>query len=120
LEVALVGNTEPEHYQNLPLSTADKFKPFSKYPYIVRDVSIWLPEGEFRDKASTIIKENAGDLLMGEPRLVDSYGPNKDGKISNLWRLIFQSFEKTLTEVEANERMEMVSAALKAKGFEIR
>jgi len=120
VEVELVGNTSPEKYEALTLSVAEKFEPYSKYPYIVRDISIWLPEGEFRDKASTIIKENAGDLLMGEPRLVDSYGPNKEGKTSNLWRLIFQSFEKTLTEAEANAAMEKVSTALKAKGFEIR
>jgi phenylalanyl-tRNA synthetase beta subunit len=44
----------------------------------------------------------------------------KEGRTSLAFRLIFQSFEKTLTEADANEAMERVSAALKAKGFEIR
>jgi phenylalanyl-tRNA synthetase beta subunit len=44
----------------------------------------------------------------------------KDGKLSLAFRLIFQSFDRTLTEAEANDAMEKVSAKLKAQGFEIR
>jgi phenylalanyl-tRNA synthetase beta subunit len=51
-------------------------------------------------------------------RLFDTF--EKEGKKSLAFRLIFQSFERTLTEVEANAAMEKVAATLKAQGFEIR
>jgi phenylalanyl-tRNA synthetase beta subunit len=40
--------------------------------------------------------------------------------VSLAYRLIFQSFDRTLTDDEANAAMEKVYAALKVKGFEIR
>jgi phenylalanyl-tRNA synthetase beta subunit len=44
----------------------------------------------------------------------------KEGKTSLAYRIILQSFERTLTEDEVNKIMEKVSAMLKALGFEIR
>jgi phenylalanyl-tRNA synthetase beta chain len=117
LEAELPANESATEYQTLPLSSAVRYQTFSKYPYIVRDISVWVPEGEFRDKASSLIEQNAGDLL-GKVYLVDTF--EKNGKISMAYRLIFQSYERTLTEVEVNEVMEKVSAKLKEKGFEIR
>ena len=109
-----------DHYDTLPLSTTDRYQSFSKYPYIVRDAAFWVPEGVFLDSIFRTIKETIGDLLLGEPRLIDTFGPNKDGKISNTYRLIFQSFEKTLTDDEVNPIMEKVYEVLQQKGFEIR
>ena len=45
---------------------------------------------------------------------------SKEGRVSLAFRLIFQWFERTLTEAEANEAMQKVSEKLKAQGFEIR
>ena len=67
-----------------------------------------------------IIEKNAGELLVGRPLFFDSYEPKGGDKISYAFRLIFQSLDKTLTDFDANERMESISAALTAKGFEIR
>jgi phenylalanyl-tRNA synthetase beta chain len=119
-EMLLVGPETPEAYDDLPLSSATRYQSFSKYPYIVRDISVWVPNGAQRDSATRLIKENAGELLVGEPRLVDTYAPDNQDRISNTYRLIFQSFDKTLTEAEANAAMEKVSEKLKAQGFEIR
>ena len=44
----------------------------------------------------------------------------KGGKTSLAYRIIFQSFDRTLTEAEVNAVMEKVSAKLKGEGFEIR
>lgn len=54
-----------------PLSTHMKFKPFSKYPHILRDLSFWLPSAQqstphvlFHENACfEIIREEAGDLV---------------------------------------------------------
>jgi len=108
-------------HEALPLSTATSYKPFSKYPYIVRDIAVWAPAPSDKEWAPELVEEliikEAGDLLQ-KISLFDRF--EKAEKISLAFRLVFQSFEKTLTEVEVNSAMEKVSAALRAQGFEIR
>src|SRR3989344_5523210 len=101
-------------YENLPLSTAIRFEHFSKYPYIVRDTAMWAAGDADAEK---IIRAQAGPLAIKDS-LFDRF--EKEGRVSLAYRIIFQSFEKTLTEAEANAAMEKVSAALKAQGYEIR
>jgi phenylalanyl-tRNA synthetase beta chain len=116
-EMVLVGPENPEAYDNLPLSQATRYKSFSKYPYIVRDIAAWVPAGTDAAAVKETIKAEAGDLLQNI-FLFDIF--QKEGRISLAFRLIFQSFDRTLTEEEANGAMEKVTAKLKAQGFEIR
>jgi len=104
-------------YERLPLSTADRFAPFSKYPYVVRDIAMWVPAGTDEKVVLEQIKSEAGGLAQ-KVSLFDRF--EKAGKVSLAYRIIFQSFDRTLTEKEVNEIMDKVSAALKAQGFEIR
>ncbi len=121
IEMELVGPEAPEAYDILPLSQAERYKTFSKYPYIVRDIAVWAPVGftksNIEEEVSDSIKTEAGPLCA-KVRLFDTF--EKEGRISLAFRLIFQSFDKTLTEQEANDAMQKVSEKLKAQGFEIR
>ncbi len=117
IEMELVGPENPESYDNLPLSGAERYQTFSKYPYIVRDIALWVPGDTNADAVLENIKAEAGELLQ-KIFLFDTF--EKEGKISLAFRLIFQSFDKTLTEQEANDAMQKVSEKLKAQGFEIR
>ena len=106
-------------YSNLPLSSADRYQTFSKYPYIVRDIALWVPAGVGAlAVTSTIGQETKGLPIAIKFYIFDEF--QKEGRTSLAFRLIFQSFDRTLTEIEVNKIMEKVSAALKAKGFEIR
>jgi phenylalanyl-tRNA synthetase beta subunit len=103
---------EPKRYTFAP------FKPFSAYPYIVRDIALWTPTNAyFPESILETIQKEASDLLVRHG-LFDRF--EKDGRISFAFRLVFQSFDRTLTEAEINIIMEKISAALKAQGFEIR
>ena len=106
-------------YEILPLSNATRFEPFSKYPYIVRDVAFWVPKTtEITTELITeLIKKEAGELAH-KVMLFDRF--EKAGKQSLAYRVIFQSFDRTLTEVEVNQSMANLSAILVDKGFEIR
>ena len=79
------------------------FVPWSIYPFISRDVAVWMPEGESAEKLKNILKENGTDLLIKEPYLFDSF--IKDGKTSYAFRLVFQSYDRTLTDTEINDIM---------------
>jgi len=103
--------------ENLPLSQTERYKTFSRYPYIVRDIAMWTPAGTNEAEVQELIKKEAGELAQNI-WLFDRF--EKEGKVSLAYRIIFQSFDRTLTETEANSAMEKVSAMLKGKGFEIR
>ena len=114
---SLTTTEVPHQYDKAPLSETVQYKPFSKYPYIVRDIALWIPQGIEVDAVLSLIEEQAGELMV-RADLFDRF--EKGEKTSLAFRLIFQSFEKTLTDVEVNAIMEKVSGVLCERGFEIR
>ncbi len=106
-----------EAYEQLPLPTTSRYQSFSKYPYIVRDIALWVPAATAPEDVKTVIKEQAGELCV-KLDLFDTF--NKEGKTSLAFRLVFQSFERTLTEDDVNKPMSETAAVLTQKGFEIR
>jgi phenylalanyl-tRNA synthetase beta subunit len=90
------------------------FTPWSIYPFISRDVAVWIPEGESSETFKKILKENGTSLLVKDPYLFDSFTKpasttGGDGKTSYAFRLVFQSYEKTLTDDEVNEIMNKIN-----------
>ncbi len=95
-----------------------KFKPFSIYPFIVRDIAVFVPGENKETEILEIIKQHGGDLLIRED-LFDVF--SKEGKTSYAYRLVFQSFEKTLEDKEINEIMDKMTEALNSKeGWKVR
>ncbi len=111
------GDASIQTHEDLPLSSAERYQPFSKYPFISRDIAMWTPAATREEDVLEMIRKNAGELLVKE-YLFDRF--EKQDKVSLAFRLIFQSFDRTLTDFDANERMESISNALKAAGFKIR
>ncbi len=104
-------------YEALALSNTKRFESFSKYPYIVRDVACWVPAGTDADAVLADIQKTAGELAH-KVTLFDRF--EKEGKMSLAFRIIFQTFDRTLTEVEVNQIMATLNVILVDKGFEIR
>ncbi len=94
------------------------FKPWSQYPFIVRDIALWVPEDIDRSEVSDVIKENAGELLMKGPTLFDQF--QKESRKSYGFRLVFQSMDRTLTDEEVNKIMEKINKILIESGWEVR
>lgn len=101
----------------LPKSETRKYQSFSLFPFVLRDIAVWVPENISTNELQDLIKDNAGDLLINI-KLFDEY--KKDGKNSYAYRLVFQSFEKTLTDDEVNEVMKKVNQVLEERGWEVR
>jgi len=106
-----------DSYLDLPLSQTGRCQPFSKYPFIVRDVSLWVPGSTKESEVLDVIRTHAGELLV-RAELFDTF--KKDGRISLAFRLVFQSFDRTLTDFDVSERMEGIANALKEKEWEVR
>ncbi|MDZ4227198.1 MAG: hypothetical protein U1D26_01840, partial [Patescibacteria group bacterium] len=108
-----------DSYDDMPLSVAEKYAPFSKYPFIVRDIALWVPSGDDPEEILKVIRSHAGELLVRSGKF-DEYKNEKTGKTSYAFRLVFQSFDCTLTDEDANARMESVYQAAKKEGWEVR
>ncbi|MEI7689294.1 MAG: phenylalanine--tRNA ligase subunit beta [Candidatus Nomurabacteria bacterium] len=94
------------------------FKMWSLYPFISRDIAVWVPSDEDKNKLKNILIEEGTDLLIKEPYLFDSF--SKDGKTSYAYRLVFQSYEKTLTDEKINPIMEKINSKISSLGWQVR
>ncbi|MEK7169852.1 MAG: phenylalanine--tRNA ligase beta subunit-related protein, partial [Patescibacteria group bacterium] len=124
---------EPNKWDiSIPASRSERFTTFSVYPFIVRDVALFVSNLEkgvaysdapgvvypSAESVAKIMKENAGNLVVHGPELFDEF--TKDGKKSLAFRLVFQSFDRTLTDKEVNDSMGKIYAALTKRGWQIR
>ena len=94
-----------------------RYEPFSKYPFISRDIAFWTPAGTAAEDALAVIREHAGELLV-QSYLFDTF--EKEGRLSYAFRLVFQSMDRTLFDGDADSRMESIYAAMKEQGWEVR
>lgn len=105
-------------YDSLPhIAPGTAYQPFSVYPFVLRDIALWVPEGTTPNDILLIITNEAGDLLVRTDQF-DEY--HKDGRISYAFHLVFQSSERTLSDAEVGEIMHRVEEQLRKAGFEIR
>ena len=94
------------------------FAPWSTFPFIYRDISVWVPEGVESATVLQVIQENAGEFVVKGPTLIDSF--TKDGRTSYAFRLVFQSSDRTLTDADILPHIENITQALIERGIEIR
>lgn len=93
------------------------YQPFSIYPFVLRDIAAWTQEGTTADQFEKVIRDASGELLV-RANIFDQF--TKDGRTSYAFHLVFQSREKTLSDVEINEIMDRVYHVCKEAGFETR
>ena len=107
----------PTSYGEFVSKTPATYKPVSVYPAMSRDIALWVGEGELAAIVESTIYQAAGELVV-RLSLFDTF--TKDGRTSYAFRLVFQSFEKTLTDVEVTTYMDSVYKAVAEKDWEVR
>ncbi len=98
------------------------FVPFSQYPFVLRDLAVFVPEGNNQNEIIDTVKAESSGLLVSH-RLFDTFTKEfPDGKKTSFaYRLVFQSKEKTLTDDEVNPIMEKTAKILsKKEGWQVR
>jgi len=111
---------DPKDYNDLAkIDFGDsKFSNISPYPFVLRDIALWVPMEVESFKVYKVIKENGGELLI-KIDLFDEF--EKEGRVSYGFRLVFQSHEKTLTDIEVNEIMDSITKELNGNdGWSVR
>ncbi len=117
LEAILTTLPLPTAYDLVSPQAPVLYKPFSTFPSVSRDVAMWVPEGTTPESVQSIITEAAGPLLARLTHL-DTF--TKEGRTSLAYRLVFQSYEKTLDGSEVDALMTSVYDAVAKAGFEVR
>jgi len=117
LPVPKVSVSEVTH-----IADSARFTAFSQYPVVLRDIAVFVPEGDANGDIIEIVKKEAGDLLVNF-RLFDTFTKEfpEGKKTSYAYRLVFQSMDKTLSDEEINPIMEKVTAELNTRaGWQVR
>lgn len=91
------------------------FNSWSVYPFITRDLSLWVNNDSDKDIVLEIIKEAGKELIIKDPQILDRF--EKEGKISYAFRMVFQSYERTLSDDEINKIMEQINQKVTEKGY---
>ena len=120
IEMSLDEFIKDKILQDISQQTAPKglFKSWSLYPFICRDIAVWIPEDTGKDILENIYKEMGGNLLIKDPILFDQF--TKEGRVSYAHSLVFQSYEKTLTDDEIKIIIDKIYVRIKDMGWEVR
>lgn len=106
----------------LDKGSRNQFIQFSREPFIVRDIALFVDSAVNSDDVCNVIKDSvisiANNLLVKGPDLFDEF--EKDGRKSLAFRMIFQAQDRTLTDDEVNKIMENVYTSVKSKGWQVR
>ncbi len=113
----------PNSYESLAQTTAlTTYQTVSPYPFIVRDIAVWTPVGTSWEDIEALAK-TIDDKRIVRMACFDTFTKEREGKgqmTSYAFRFVIQSYEKTLTDEEANEIADKMYSLLKDKGYEIR
>lgn len=95
-----------------------EYRPLSKYPSIMRDISVLVSPAVKVGEMMRLIQESNLKYIE-DVDMVDEYEMN--GRRSLTFRIIFQAEDRTLKEKEAGDEIEKIKKLLKSKfGAEIR
>jgi phenylalanyl-tRNA synthetase alpha chain len=115
-------------------TTPIKFKPFSSYSPVIKDVSFWLPPAEASAAAAatttaatatatapfhdndlySVVRDVAGDLVESVA-LVDSFVHPKTKRPSRCYRITYRHLSRMLTNAEVDVLQATVRERLKAR-----
>ncbi len=129
--VATLPEISPEVLQKLADTEKEllavsgiKYKSISAFPFITRDIAVFVPGEEGNQKqVLDIIKQHSGDLAV-RIDLFDVFTKRKEGepvKTSYAYRIVFQSKERTLTSEEIDVIMKKITDVMNEKeGWQVR
>jgi len=109
-----------ETFQPLPETVCTgKYQTLSAFPFVVRDIALFVPSAVAEDLVGKTIRDAGGALVVRFSRFDKFQKPGED-RISYAYRLVFQAFDRTLTDEEVNKEMERVYGACGQAGWQVR
>lgn len=85
----------------------NKFKEYSKFPSIIRDLSFYYNE-PFRPNDFYTILNDKSENLISKTEILDEFTNPKTGQKSISYRIHFESLDRTLTSEEVNQSLDEI------------
>ncbi len=101
------------------LTNGLKYQTLSNFPFITRDVAFFVQGQIDIDELERGMQEKAGKLCQKIYQF-DRFQKDGEEKISYAYRLVFQAFDRTLTDGEVEPATQEVYKMLVQRGFEVR
>ena len=107
-DIRLFWSTDPRFSEQFETVTLDPdtnivFKPFSKYPSCYKDISFWLPQNtDFIENDFFELVRSIGGDLVERVEMKDRFIHPASGLISHMYRIVYCSMERNLTNEEIN------------------
>ncbi len=97
------------------INTEREFQPLPRFPAVIRDISLFVPQGTSIERIVRTIQK-AAPRYLEDVDLFDIYEEKvrETGKYSASFHLVFRSPEKTLTAAEVEAEMKKIYKALTA------
>lgn len=110
---------EPAEYESYAPAGADvRYRPISSYPFVLRDIAVWVPKHITKEDVASVITQSGGELLKNSAHF-DTF--SKDRWVSYAFRLAFQSNDTTLSDADVNEVMKGITDAVNEReGWQVR
>jgi phenylalanyl-tRNA synthetase beta subunit len=112
----------PEKNDFVPLvgeKTETIYQTLSVFPFITRDVAVFVPHDVPVQKLEHILSENGGELCIKIYQF-DKFQKEGEQRVSYGYRLVFQAFDRTLSDGEIEPIMDSLYTELKNMGWEVR
>ncbi|CAM9442286.1 unnamed protein product, partial [Scytosiphon promiscuus] len=107
-DIRLFWSEDPRFSSQFEAQTLTTFQPYSKYPPCYKDVTFWLPEGDFHNNdLFEVVRDIAGDLVE-EIQLLDDFIHPRNGRRSRCFRITYRSMDRSLTNEEVDRLQAVV------------
>merc|ERR1712113_1301569 len=104
-DIRLFWSLDPrfsDQFNEMSFANKTTFKPFSKYPPVMKDISMWIPNDLFG-----VIRDEGGDQVE-KVDLMDEFTHPKTKRASKMFRVTWRDMSRTLTHDEVNASHQIV------------
>jgi phenylalanyl-tRNA synthetase alpha chain len=104
-DIRLFWSSDPRFHQQFKSGEIIKFKEYSKYPPVHRDISFWTGGKEFHpnDLCEIVRGVCIEEDLVEKVELIDEFVHPKTKKTSNCFRVTYRSMDRSLTNKEVDD-----------------
>ncbi|BFZ58226.1 hypothetical protein PYCC9005_005288 [Savitreella phatthalungensis] len=125
-DIRLFWSLDKRFLSQFSAGKVSHFKPFSKYPPNIQDVSFWVPADTKTGVAfqendlMEVVRDEGGDLVE-TVKLVDKFEQPAKNRESRCYRITYRSMERSLSNEEIGKLQDRIRQRLAAElGVELR
>lgn len=119
-DIRLFWSEDERFHRQFQSGEIVEFKPYSKYPPCLKDMSFWLPDGFHVNDLNELVRDVAGDLVE-RVELIDDFTHPKTSRTSHCYRISYRSMDRSLTNEEIDALQEQVRQhSVQSLGVELR